>query len=111
MDKEISKFCQKDTQHHLSVCSPHALRSTCSNQGFIKSLKVAVDFQPGVSQVDSSTMGQPKPSCLNLFMQGLSKVTDFCGSQNISHFFQLAFSSALKFLVKMESKPGKLCLI
>lgn len=32
-------------------------------------------------------------------------------SQNVCSFFQLTFFSALKFLVKMERKSGKLCLI
>lgn len=54
----------------FSVASPAIFLicwEICGNQGFIKSHKVAMDFHPHVSQVDISTVGQPKPSCLNLF--------------------------------------------
>jgi len=81
-------------------------------QGFITSLKVAMVFLPGVTQVDISTKGWLEPPCLYLCCtQCPSKVMDFPRSQHISPFFQFVLLSARKDLVKMESKPGKLRLI
>lgn len=84
----------------------------CGNQGFLKSSKAGMDFHPYVSQVGIYTMGQLKPSCLNLFEStATGSWWAFEKSQNVSSFFQITFFSALKFLMKLERKSGKLCLI
>lgn len=64
----------------------------CSNQGFIKSSNAGMDFYPYVSQVGIYTMGQLKPSYLNLFE---SKATGrWWALENLRtylHFFSLHF--------------------